>query len=147
MDRASWLNAYRALHGAALARSQSTMAHFLPQVTSRVIELTAHAMHDIGAMELGEHYRTADVLQFMLGAVKPSIIVCIGAYAFQVVQSIALPWIPATLKARELVDWDVTYEGCLAGRINGAQSALAIDHQSSDTSPTGEWTQTDLYRC
>ena len=104
-------------------------------------------MHGIGAVELGENYRTADVLQFMLGTVKPSIFVCIGANTFQVVQSIALPWIPAVLKARELVDWDATYEGALAGRINGAKSVLAIENQSSDTSLTGEWTQTDLYRC
>ena len=126
MDRVAWRRDCHSRGTTALDPSQATMARFLPLVASRVIALSAHGMHGIGPAEPGEYCRTADVLHFMLGAVKPAVVLCVGSTAVQVVRGIAMPWNPVVIEAREFVDWDAAYELGLARRVNAVQSASDV---------------------
>ncbi|UUZ64460.1 hypothetical protein LP417_05185 [Polaromonas sp. P1-6] len=120
MDRASWVTAYKALRNGKLSRSRAALERFVPQVTARVIELNAHAKQSKRLASLKREHRTTDVLEFVLGAVKPRVVLCAGASALSVVQGLSMPWIPTVVEARHFIYWGVEYERVLAERVNSS---------------------------
>ncbi len=118
LDRASWISEYRALHNGNLSRSRAALERFVPQVNSRVIELNAHAKQSKRLSDLKGEHRTTGVLEFMLRAVQPSIILCAGTSALKAVRSLSLPWVPTMVEARHFIYWGREYERELAETVN-----------------------------
>lgn len=118
LDRASWINKYKALHNGNLGRSRAALERFVPQVTSRVIELNAHTKQSKRLSDLKGEHRTTGVLEFMLGVVQPTIILCAGTSALNAVRSLSLPWMPTIVQARHFIYWGREYERELAEEVN-----------------------------
>lgn len=125
MDRQSWTQADKALHPRAIDGVQERLERFLPQIAQRVIELNVAATRINGNAQLGEDYRAVDILQFILGVVKPRTVICVGAAALRVVHSLALSGTPAIFATREFIDWDLDYERALADEVNNPTAATA----------------------
>lgn len=123
MDRTSWIDADREMNRGAIGSSRVMLERFLPQISQRVIELNAPATQMSGGADVSEDYRTVDVLQFILGLVKPLIVICVGAAALRAIQCLVLPWTPAIIEAREVMDWDIEYEHALADEVNKPKAA------------------------
>ncbi|MDO8450345.1 MAG: hypothetical protein Q7T10_16220 [Rhodoferax sp.] len=118
LDRASWINEYKALHNGNLSRSRAALERFVPQVTNRVIELNAHAKQSKRLSNLKGEHRTTAVLEFMLGVVQPAAILCAGTSALKAVRSLSLPWAPTIIEARHFIYWGREYERELAEQVN-----------------------------
>jgi hypothetical protein len=62
--------------------------------------------------------RTTDVLSFVLGAVRPKVVICAGADAAKAVQYMTLPWHPRVLNVRHFIYWGKESERRLAAKVN-----------------------------
>ncbi len=133
MDRASWLHADRTMRKGPSDPSRSVLEHLLARLANRVVELNAIARHGKVAPDPGQDHQTTDVLQYMLEAVRPSIVVCIGATALRVVQGMSQPWTPRIIQTREIIDWDIAYQRVLAGQVNAASFPRADLRRSDGT--------------
>jgi hypothetical protein len=87
-------------------------------VDARVIELNAFSTQSNRLAQPKRLHRTTDVLGFILGAVRPKVIVCAGADALRAVRSLALPWNPLMLEAKHFIYWGRESETKLAAHIN-----------------------------
>jgi hypothetical protein len=123
MNRRSWTQADRALHPGAIDGVQARLERFLPQIAQRVIELNVPATQINGDAQPSEDYRAIDILQFILGVVKPHTVICVGAAALRVVHSMALSGTPTIFATREFIHWDIDYEHALADEVNNPTAA------------------------
>lgn len=126
MDRQSWTHADRALHPGATNGILASIERLLPLIAQRVIELNVPATRIKGQAEPSEDYRIVDILQFILGVVKPRTVMCVGAAALRFAKDLVLPWPVAMFEARKLIDWDIEYERAFADMVNSSGSATAI---------------------
>ncbi len=118
MDRSSWIAAYKAQHSGKFSRSRAALERFVPQVAAQVIELNAHEKQSKRLANLEREHRTTSVFEFVLGAVKPRVILCAGVAASDAVRGLSLPWLPNLVRARHFIYWGREYERELAAQTN-----------------------------
>jgi len=118
MDRASWIAAYKEMQGNKLSRSRAALERLVPQVAAQVVEINAYAKQSTRLANLQREHRTTDVFEFVLGMVKPRVILCAGVAVSKTVESLSLPWAPELIRARHFIYWGRTYEDELAKQIN-----------------------------
>lgn len=138
MDRRSWMHADRALHTETIDGAQARLERFLPQISQRVIELTAPAKRINAGVDASEDYRVVDILQFILGVVAPRTVICVGAAAQRVVHSMDLSGSPAIIATREFIDWDTDYEHALAEEVNNPTAAATCGQRTRDAKSRGQ---------
>lgn len=119
MDRVAWIDAYKATHG-EFKRSRSALERFIPQIQAKVVEVNAHAQQSRRLADLHRQYRTSSVLDFLLTAIKPSVIVYAGAAALSAGAKLSLAWHPVVIPARHFIYWGKQYESELARQVNDA---------------------------
>mgnify|MGYP001167509892 CR=1 FL=1 len=101
-----------------MSRSRAALERFEPMLHGRVIEINGHAKQSKRLADLASSFRTTEVLEFVLEAVQPKLIVCAGSAAKKSVVSLSLPWHPLIVEARHFIYWGHAYEQLLAAKVN-----------------------------
>ncbi len=118
MDRASWMAAYKEMQDNKLSRSRAALERFVPQVAAKAVEINAYSKQSSRFADLQFEHRTTDVFEFVLGMVKPRVVLYAGVAVSKTVERLSLPWAPELIQARHFIYWGRTYEHELATQIN-----------------------------
>ena len=119
MDRVAWIDAYKSMHG-GFKRSRSALERFIPQIQAKVVEVNAHVQPSKRLADLQRQHCTSYVMDFLLTAIKPSVIVYAGVAALNAGEKLPLDWHPVVIPARHFIHWGKQYESELARQVNDA---------------------------
>jgi hypothetical protein len=124
MSKEAFLEEYRRLHGGRYSRSRAAIERFVPLVKARVIELNAHGKQSPRLKELAAEHRETAVLDFMLRAVRPQVVLCAGSDATKAVKAVKVDWQMKIIAAKHFINWGREREHQMAQEINDYLSSL-----------------------
>lgn len=119
MKRAAWIEAYKVQHG-GFKRSRAALERFIPKIAGNVVEINAFATQSKRLADLQKQHKTSTLLDFLLGTIRPKVVVYAGAAAFKTASRTSQSLRAVEVQARHFIYWGNEYETELAEQVNRA---------------------------